>query len=158
MEAAQDMRRSKRQQSKFAVVDPAYGSVAGNASILSVFLPARDVRLLPREAYWRLLSGDPPDLATSVDWHGRTVTVLLGKSPERALHLDLVQFEFLMRSANGLSCRRFFKGEIRRIVSRLALVIASTDTVDEEIRVVYGDKLRTITIDEGNRIICEESS
>ena len=153
LEAIQDIRRTSR-QTRFAVVDPAFGNVSGNASILSHSISAKTVDIVSVSDHWERLSAG--QLARSLDWINRKLVVQFGESPH-VVELDALQFEFVLRAGQGLSCRSFFIGDIRRLLARLAkLTQDRLGGDDEEIEVIYGDKTRTITIDTGDNIICSD--
>ncbi len=157
LEAVQDVRRGANQMTSFSVVDPAYAIVSGTASILARQISAKRIEIVPQQAYWASVGREDSRLPSSVDWMDRKITVVFRPSGLEpiALDLDLVQFEFVMRSAAGLASRRFFQGDIRRITSRLdRLAIAETDS-DEEIKVIYGDRVLSILVEEDGRIRCE---
>ncbi len=156
LEAVQDLRRSSTQTGKFAVVDPAYGNSYGSASILAKMIIAKHISIKSRKRYWtERRGGEEPTVCSEIDWIDRRIVVAFAKE-EVTIELDLLGFEFVMRSAEGLSCRRFFMGEIRRIMMRLAALCESGDEGSEEIRVVFGNHLRSLTIDEGSKIVCED--
>jgi len=155
LEAVQDLRRSTSQTGRFAVVDPAYGNSYGSASILAKMIQAKNVQILPQSAFWATDEKDRPELCDGVDWIDRRLVVLF-KQDDTTLELDLLDFEFVLRSAEGLSCRNFYMSEIRRIMSRLAVMAEREATDSEEITVVYGNRLRTISIDDGFKIVCED--
>lgn len=155
LEAVQDLRRSAAQTGKFAVVDPAYGNSYGSASILAKMIIAKHISIKSRRSYWTERRGSEPSVCSEIDWIDRKIVVAFSKE-DVTIELDLLGFEFVMRSAEGLSCRRFFMGEIRRIMMRLAALCEFGDEGSEEIRVVFGNHLRSLTIDEGSKIVCED--
>lgn len=155
LEAVQDLRRSATQTGKFAVVDPAYGNSYGSASILAKMILAKHISIKSRKSYWTERRGAEPSVCSEVDWIDRKIVVAFVKE-DVTIELDLLGFEFVMRSAEGLSCRRFFMGETRRIMMRLATLCESGDEASEEIRVAFGNHLRSLTIDEGSKIVCED--
>lgn len=155
LEAVQDLRRSATQTGKFAIVDPAYGNSYGSASILAKMIIAKHISIKSRRCYWTERRGGEPSVCSEIDWIDRNLVVAFANE-DVTIELDLFGFEFVMRSAEGLSCRRFFMGEIRRIMMRLAALCEGGDEGSEEIRVVFGNHLRSLTIDEGSKIVCED--
>lgn len=73
-----------------------------------------------------------------------------------ALELDMLQFEFVMRSAHGLACHRFFQAPIRRIMSQLARLAGRLERTDS-IRVIHGSQPRSLALDVGGLIRCTEN-
>lgn len=155
LEAVQDLRRSAAHTGKFAVVDPAYGNSYGSASILSKMIVAKHISIKSQKNYWTEQMGHEPDVCRDIDWIDRKLVVEFTNEGV-ALELDLLGFEFVMRSAEGLSCRRFFMGEIRRIMMKLAALAETGDEDSEDIRVVFGSQIRSLTIDIGSKIVCED--
>ncbi|MDA7494671.1 hypothetical protein N8467_01235 [bacterium] len=163
LEAIQDVRRGKSTYAQFAVVDPAYGNLSGLASILSQEVPAKRIEILPQSAYWDSLHPKYLLVTKAVDWVDRRVTVRFRRPPgpddgaaDVYLNLDLLQFEFVMRSAQGLTSRGFFQGDIRRITARLNLLAKERETAEDMIKVVCEGRGYTISVDKDSRIICED--
>ncbi len=154
LEAVQDVRRSRMQSSKFAVVDPAFANVRGVASVLAAMVPSKKVTVTSVSQSWGRSGGPGASVSDAVDWVDRHVMVRFEEG-DVSLPLDLLRFEFVLRSAEGLSCRDFFKADIRRIAAVLARVAKESTLGDGEIHVAFGDRVRTLSIDEGNKIVCE---
>lgn len=154
LEAVQDIRRGSSPRAKFAVVDPAFANVRGNASILSAMLPVTSIQVLSQSSLWDKDGATGELVSGAVDWVDRDVVVRFGDSGVN-LTLDLLQFEFVLRSAEGLSSRNFYKADIRRISTTLAQLTAAVQNLDNEINVVYADRNIQLFIDEGGRIGCQ---
>ena len=160
LEAVQDVRRGSKQTTSFAVIDPAYGSVSGSASILSAMISIKRIEIMTLARYWDDITDGRADLPALVDWIDRKVVITF-RSKHResvSVELSLLQFEFVVRSAEGLACRGFFQGEIRRILARLTELAERADRDEEEIRVVHGDRLLSILVEADGRIVCETNS
>lgn len=156
LEAVQDVRRGVQEMTKFSVVDPAYAIVSGAASILSQQVSVKRISVLPQRLYWKEVGIDACLLPKSLDWTDRRISIVFkppGEVPV-SVELDLVQFEFVMRSAEGLASRRFFQGDIRRITSRLA-ALGLPQVSGDDIMVVFGDEILSFLVEEGGRIRCE---
>jgi hypothetical protein len=154
LEAIQGARR-RPGQGTFLVVDPAFSSHRGDASVVAKEVRSSQIDLLRQSEWWALIGDSQPDLQEAVDWTDRRVHVLLRPaSPESdplVVELDARQFEFVMRAAEGLVSREFFQAEIRRIMAELAL-IAQAEALDpsDEITVLIGDGRRKLVIDVGD--------
>jgi hypothetical protein len=157
LEAVQDVRLGRGERSRFAIVDPAFANTSSNASVLSELFPAKSVLISGITEVWRESSSDSSLLPDLVDWIDRMLVVRF-KDRNTAIKLNLLAFEFVMRSAEGLSCRNFFRAEIRRINAGLARISQDRSSEDESITVAFEDNLRHLSIDEGNKIKCEEGA
>jgi hypothetical protein len=116
---------------------------------------AKHISIRSQKNYWAEQIGHEPDVCRDIDWIDRKLVIDFTKEGV-ALELDLLGFEFVMRSAEGLSCRRFFMNEIRRIMMKLAALAENADEDSEDIRVVFGSQIRNLTIDVGSKIVCED--
>ncbi|MBT4511937.1 MAG: hypothetical protein HOC20_06995 [Chloroflexi bacterium] len=153
LEAIQGMRRDGNKPS-FSIVDPAFSRGDGDVGILALQIPNNKIRITYPRKLWEDSGGQTPDaLPRALDWAERRTTVIFEHGDQNEVTLDLLQFEFLMRTAHGLSCRLFFQADIRRIMSRLA-VIGSRAGNNEEIRVLHGNQTKILTIDVGDIIRC----
>ncbi|MBK8979718.1 MAG: hypothetical protein IPM29_27785 [Planctomycetes bacterium] len=157
LEAVQDVRRGSRRLTGLVVVDPAYGAVSGSASIVANQISVNRITLCSRRAHWHSAWNDASDLPRSLDWLDRRVVVLFQppKAGEVALELNLLQFEFVMRSAHGLACRRFYQGDIRRILARLSQLADLRSEDEDEILVIHRDRLLKILVKADGDIVCE---
>lgn len=156
LEAVQDVRRGSRQLTSLLVVDPAYGAVSGSASIVANQVSVKRISLMSRRAYWERQSPESADLPSSVDWLDRRIVILIQPKDEPVpLELNLLQFEFVMRSAHGLACRRFYQGDIRRILARLNELTELRPEDEDEILVVHRDRLLRILVQDSGEILCE---
>ncbi len=90
----------------------------------------------------------------SVDWLEKQLVVHF-EGEALGLDLNLLQFEFVVRSAEGLSSRRFHQATIRRLLGMLAVLAKKGDQEKDGIQIVYGDKPREITVDDINHFNCE---
>ena len=157
IEAIQGVRRHQR-AAQFFVVDPAFSSHRGAASVISQVMQSGKIELLSQSEWWALSSNRGPNLHEAVDWLDRCVFVLLDGGAEEgdrrrpvALELDCRQFEFICRSAEGLTNRAFYQADIRRVMARLA-DIPEPASGDGSIKVLYAGRPRTLVIDTGNVI------
>ena len=145
IEAIQGVRRHQR-AAQFFVVDPAFSSHRGAASVISQVMQSGKIELLSQSEWWALSSNRGPNLHEAVDWLDRCVFVLLDGGAEEgdrrrpvALELDCRQFEFICRSAEGLTNRAFYQADIRRVMARLA-DIPEPASGDGSIKVLYAGR------------------
>lgn len=160
LEAVQGARR-RPGQGAFLIVDPAFSSHRGDASVVARQIPKRDIELLRQSEWWAKRGESEPDLEAAVDWTDRRVNVLLPASLRDAeplvVELDARQFEFVIRAARGLVSREFFQAEIRRIMAELALIAQSDATgAADEITVLIGEGRKKLVIDVGDTIRATE--
>ena len=159
IEAVQGARRSST-DGRFLVVDPAFSSTGGSAAVISRRMRISTVRLISQSEWWNLLSDQGPNLQDAVDWLDRQVFVLLEEGSDKqqqsderrkpvALELNCRQFEFVRRSAEGLTNRAFFQADVRRVMSKVAAV-AKPPAAEDEIKVLFDGRLRELMIDQGH--------
>lgn len=138
----------------FYVVDPAFSRASGTASVVARQINGSRIRVRPESEAWNHLATKAnrprPELPSALDWLDRKL-MLFFDSDEPGLELDLVQFEYVMRSGDGLGCRRFFRADIRRILAQLAKLIRM-GSENDDIKVLVGTKLQNVTIDHGGLI------
>ena len=153
LEALQGVRRPPN-QGTFAIVDPAFSSHRGNASIVARQIPKAKVRLLSQSTWWHLSTGKQPDLPDAVDWVDRRIYVVTPDSSGtlRGIDLDCRQFELISRAARGLMSRAFFQADIRRMSAQLA-ALATDSEQSEDITVLLNGRPTKLTIDVGERIV-----
>lgn len=157
LEALQGARRPVNNAS-FYIIDPAFSSHRGPASVVATAVTKGKVRVLSQTRWWEEAHGSPPDLASGVDWLDRRVFVVMpdARGASHAIDLDLRQFELVCRAGTGLVSREFFQADIRRIVARLAGLAAVAEPA-EEITVLVQGKPTKLVIDVGNVILAAES-
>ena len=157
LEAVQGARRSTNHGS-FAIVDPAFASRRGTASVVSTQIAKGKVRLMPQTAWWEDSFGEPPDLGQAVDWLDRSIFVVLpdARAVAHPIELDCRQFELVCRAGAGLVSREFFQADIRRISARLA-AIAAAAVPSDEITVLVAGKPSKLVIDIGDVIMATDS-
>jgi hypothetical protein len=160
LEAVQDIRRGGDRLLRFAIVDPAYGNVSGAASILATDVKVKDIEVCPQSAYWRSIGMASGQLPDSVDWNDRRIAVVFRPKGSElvSIELNLQQFEFVLRSAAGLTSRSFFEGDIRRISSRLDVLATAAASDNDEIKVVFGDAVYEISVQDDGQIYCEDAT
>ena len=126
---------------------------SSHASIIARQLPAPPIRLLAQRRWWNELSdAEAPDLPLSVDWLDRQIVIVFGPEEDYQLPLNLVGFELTMRAGEGVGFRKFFRADLRRILSKLAFLAESRSEEEGEIRMMLGSDLRRISLDVGNQI------
>ena len=132
----------------FCLLDPAFARTEGTAAIVARELAASAVVVRSESGHWATMSNNVrPALPAAVNWLDRRIVVELCRG-EPPLQLDLMQFEYVMRAADGLSCRNFFRAEIRRILARLAALADSSSEKEGVIKVVTGSVTRSVMIDQ----------
>jgi hypothetical protein len=158
LEAVQGARRRPGQAS-FLIVDPAFSSHRGSASVVALQVPLPHIRLMSQTEYWEQTASSPPNLGSALDWVDRRIVVVMpGREAERvAIDLDCRQFELVMRAGHGLVSRNFFQADIRRLMSQLALAVESgADPESAEITVLIGGARRKLVIDVGDTVVATE--
>lgn len=149
LEAIQEVRRGRNVLGNFALVDPAFASAQGKATIIARQMPLREVQLSALSKHWAAAESNELLVVDAVDWLDRHLAIRF-MNPQTIIHLNLVQFEFLLRSADGMSCRNFFHADIRRLMTSLSRLTVARD--DDEILVSFADKMVKLIVDEGDRI------
>lgn len=132
--------------SELFLVDPAFARGRGATSVIATRIPIRYVEVRSQSVDWRTATSGS-FVSKSVDWIDRRVVVRLGTADTDVLSLDLRQFEFLMRAAEGVAFRSFHGADVRRISSRLALVVQRRPSDLERIVVMDGHVPRNLSID-----------
>ncbi|HEY4346869.1 MAG TPA: hypothetical protein VGM80_04710 [Gaiellaceae bacterium] len=150
LEAVQGLRRGGG-SAHFFVVDPAFAGT-GDASLVARRIANARVRLVSQSGWWRERAGASPELPQAVDWTDRRICLVFEDGEEAVVvQLDLLQAEFVMRSAEGLNARAFFSADVRRINAQIASLV-SADAADDEIHVIYEGGARRLVIDVGDLI------
>jgi hypothetical protein len=140
-----------RDRSSLYLVDPAYSRSGSHTSVIAVKIPIDELWLRGLHEYWAKESGEEEKvvpLVQSVDWLDRQV-VLCRDSDEsqlRLLSLDLFQFEFVLRSADGVVFPQFHAADRRRILTALAAVAEQKESVEKDITFVVEDSIRKIVV------------
>jgi hypothetical protein len=152
LEAVQGLRR-RSLDGVFVVIDPAFRA-AGTALVVARRIDLVEVHVRSLRATWC----DDPDptmgeVANFVDWLDRRVVVEFGLAEARPyrIELDLIEFEFLMRSAEGFADGGFFDATARRLRAALTRLAAGPRS-GSRIDVVVGGEIRGLTIDVDGRI------
>lgn len=137
---------------RFYVIDPAFSRGSSTASVIARQLDGAAAVIEAESRAWASSATREnhagPTLPAALDWLDRRLIVSF--EGERCLELDLLQFEYVMRSAQGLGCRRFFRADIRRIITNLSTLVRREE--DRAIRVLVGSRLQNVTIDHGGLI------
>jgi hypothetical protein len=150
LEAVQGLRRASG-SAHFFVVDPAFAGT-GDASLVARRIPNARVRLVPQSGWWEERAGAAPELPRAVDWTDRRISLVFEADEEPVVvQLDLLQTEFVMRSAEGLDARSFFSADVRRINAQIASLVRPGDS-DDEIHVIFEGGARRLVIDVGDLI------
>lgn len=141
---------SVRSDVHFYVLDPAFGRTQSVACVVARRLPARNIEIESESRWWRRVkaSSGASTLPEALNWLDRRVVVSF-EGPDASVDLDLMQFEYVMRAADGLSCRNFFRADIRRLMARIARLVRRGTGDDDGIPVLVRGKLRNVTIDRG---------
>jgi hypothetical protein len=162
IEAIQGVRRH-RTAGQFFVVDPAFSSHRGAAAVISQIMASGKIELISQSRWWELKSERGPNLHQAIDWLDRRVFVLLddGEAPGEqrkpiALELDCRQFEFVCRSAEGLTNRAFYQADIRRVMAKLA-DMAQPPSASGTIAVLFAGRPINLVIDTGDVIQVTET-
>jgi hypothetical protein len=110
------------------------------------------VGLLSQSGWWERRGGAAPELPRAVDWTDRRICVVFeNDAAPVVVQLDLLQTEFVMRSAEGLNARSFFSADVRRVNAQIASLVTA-DGTDDEILVIYDGGARRLVVDVGDLI------
>lgn len=152
LEAIQGVRRSGG-DGAFFVVDPAFGS-SGDARVVAIDIDATAVRVRPQSDSWTTGPDASAEIMRGVDWLERRVVVEFPDiEPRAGLSLDLLEFEFVMRCADGLTDFAFYEATVRRLRGGLArLATPDGGGARRRITVVFGNELYGLVIDVDQRI------
>jgi len=137
LEAIQGIRRAGL--NSLAIVDPAFSVQRASASgsggvsmrsfsqIVATEIPIDQSSLRSEYAVWerRYKYGDGPEVQRQVDWIDRRVILTLdldGTDPLWAIPLNLQEFDFILRVADGLESRQQVAHITRSILRRLGVV------------------------------------
>lgn len=160
LEAIQGIRR-KAGQSSLLVVDPAFASHRGAASVIERQVQLKDISLRSQTSHWETISGNHANLVTSVDWVDRKLFVVIananGEEEAVSIELDCRQFELVTRAGLGMVSREFFQADIRRLMSQLALVAEAAPATSADITVWLRGQKRDLVIDAGNLIVAADA-
>jgi dephospho-CoA kinase len=133
------------------LVHGAFSSQSAQTCIVDTLLKVTKVRHMSLFRAWDRRSEGTADVKNRVDWLDRAMIVSLNgphAPPEASLQLYLHEFEFLMRSSQGLRSREFFAAEIRRLSAQLARISRpGGDTF--EVTVYDGVAVQTLLIEDG---------
>lgn len=151
LQSIQGVRRS-RDSVDFVLVDPSFAGIDGPASIVARKLTNSQIEIVSQTDRWRQASGGEIDVPASVDWIDRQVHVIFPSSTgeKKSVALDLRQVEFVMRAAEGLNSRAFFRAEIRRLMGQLAGLTEGTP--DEQITILRAGKQHKLVIEQAGMI------
>lgn len=137
------------------LVDPAFSRSGSTTSVIAVRIPINELWLLGLHEYWQQQQGGKvPSLMRSVDWLNREVVLCRQKADatDELVTFDLLQFEFVMRAAEGVVFPAFHSADRRRILMRLARLAEAGSAQEEEIRFIEGDALKKIVIQRSGKI------
>jgi len=149
----QGIRPSDR--SHLYLVDPAFSRSGSHTSVIALRIPKRELWLSGLHDYWQRTAPETrAQLVNAVDWLDRSICLCRGEgdSVEEVLSLDLLQFEFVLRSAEGVSFSRFHAADRRRILSKLAKIAEAEEAADEEIRFVMSHALMRVVVERDGTI------
>ncbi len=149
LEAVQGIRRG-RGPGYFVLVDPAFAGGAA-ASVVSRRVASNRVEIRSQSSHWASTLDRDAEIPRALDWIDRTVVVDFGGLDAAFIDLDLLRFEFVMRSAEGLNARSFFDADVRRITAELAPLATIADT-DERISILRDGRIEHLVIDKGQVI------
>lgn len=135
------------------LVDPAFSRSANRSAVIAFQFDQRALELVGEAEYWRQTEREPR-LLEAVDWLDRRVVLAHraddGAPPTLVLDFDLLQFEFVMRSATGVVFEEFNAAERKRIVSRLAKLAEDNRQMTKDIKVMEGGTLRRLILERDN--------
>ena len=97
------------------IVDPAFSRAGSGTAVIAARLRRNKLWLRGLHEYWQdKKGGSTPPLTEAVDWLDRTI-VLRDHDNDALLEFDLMQFEFLLRAAEGVAFAAFHAAERRRV-------------------------------------------
>jgi hypothetical protein len=143
-------------QSALLLVDPAFTRAGAGTSVIAARIPRNELWLYGLHEFWAEKASSRTDvnLTNSVDWLDRQI-VLCRKVDgllQELLRLDLMQFEYVLRAADGSSFARFHAADRRRILSILAAVAEEHATNSQEIRFISGQAVKMLVIEQDDSI------
>ncbi|WP_405283015.1 hypothetical protein V3331_14580 [Gaopeijia maritima] len=142
-------------RSSLYLVDPAFTRAGCATSVIAATVPKNQLWLYGLHEYWLLTGeeGTRVDLIDAVDWLDREIVLCRGRDkPTELLRLDLLQFEYVVRSADGSSFPAFHAADRRRILARLAKFAESSAEASAEIRFVSLGGIRTLTLEQDGSV------
>jgi hypothetical protein len=135
------------------LVDPAFSRSSNRSAVIAFQFDQQALELVGEAQYWKETEGEP-SLLQAVDWLDRRVVLAFradeGARPTLVLDFDLLQFEFVMRSATGIVFEEFNAAERMRIVSRLAKLAEENRQMTRDIKVMEGGTLRRLILERDN--------
>jgi hypothetical protein len=135
------------------LVDPAFSRSANRSAVIAHQFDQTALELVGEAHHW-VQAGGQPRLLEAVDWLDRRVVLTHRHDDETSrslvLDFDLLQFEFVMRAADGVVFQEFNAAERKRIVSRLARLAEDNRTATRDIRVMEGGALRRLILERDN--------
>ncbi|TNE90350.1 MAG: hypothetical protein EP330_08520 [Deltaproteobacteria bacterium] len=152
LHVVQGVRTSSQSAGLLYLVDPAFSRSSNRSAVIAHQFDQTNLELVGEAQFWTETDGEP-QLLEAVDWLDRRVVLAhreqLGSPPAPILDFDLLQFEFVMRSAAGVVFNEFNAAERKRIVSRLAR-IAEERKSPRDIKVMEGGRLRRLILERDN--------
>lgn len=135
----------------FCLTDPAFTAGRGRAPILACRVSRSELTLCGLEKVWAKLQAEHPKgpdlLSEAMNWIPRRICLVFGKNIAERIELDLLQFEFVMRCADGIAFREFHGPEVRCLHRRLAQAATVRQRPEEAIEVIVGRDRKQISID-----------
>ena len=138
-------------ETNLRLVDPAFGRSTTNAAIIARKITSSKIKLIPMNEKWNNHSDSKYLMINAVDWIDRHVVLRIENAPNEKsdLYLDLMLFDFLMRSSSGYVGGDFYAHDIRKIRNFLGCLAEINTTIDQQINLFKGGKTYSISIDDG---------
>ena len=137
------------------IVDPAFSRSGSTTSVIALSIPRNELWLYGLHEVWAESSGgEEAPMMRAVDWVDRAIVLCRGtREPESLVVMNLLQFEFVLRAANGVFFSHFHDSDRRRILTRLAKVAEeSSGRRNGSVQAVVDDRIRTIVVERDNSI------
>lgn len=143
-------------QSALLLVDPAFTRAGAGTSVIAARIPRNELWLYGLHEFWQEQADAQTDvnLVRSVDWLDRQIVLCrkFGDDVQELLRLDQMQFEYVLRAADGSAFARFHAADRRRILSVLAGVAELNAATSQEIRFISGNNIKMLVIEQDGSI------
>lgn len=145
LNALQGIRRSDT--TYLYVLDPVSSRAGSGVGVIAGRVRRNKLSLRGLPACWRDKKlGATPTLSEAVDWLDRSV-VLHDDQGRVLLELDVIQFEFLLRAADGVAFLTFHAAERLRVLTRLGQLAEHLPRENDTIHVVAAGNIYEVGFD-----------
>lgn len=152
LHAVQGVRSTSRD---LCIVDPAFAREGNTSAVVARTIPRRRLELMAESRFWAENGlPSPHDVTRSCAWIDRRVVLVLrdDNGTNAVTNLDLLQFEFVLRAADGAVFETFHAADRRRILARLAMQAEGHELDEDTIRIIDGSSIRLVWVERDGRI------